>query len=82
MATHTIAITFLSGTIIYASSVNRNYADIASTINNLNSSNIITSGVDSVNINASAVTNDKLGQNAVDADKIDHEVQFYMEVFS
>ena len=76
MATHTVAITFTSGTIIYASNINRNYSDFQSTINNLNSANIITSGVDVINLNASAVTTAKV------ADEVYGHMDLFMEVFS
>ena len=82
MATHAVNITFVSGTIIFASSTNRNNADFTSTINNLNSLNLVASAVGTIQLENSSVTNAKLGDASVDADKVDGEVRFYQEVFS
>ena len=92
MGTLVKAITMVAGQIAYASSVNRNDDDVVSTINALNSANIITSGIDTININASAITppkvatsaieNQAINNGAVDADKLDGETRFYTEVFT
>lgn len=91
MATHTRAYSETSGTIAHASSVNRSIDDIVSTINNLNSANVATSGIDSININASAIIASKIGvtavltahinDKAVTTAKVDDSVLFAMEVF-
>ena len=71
------------GQIAEASSVNRVVDDLYTLANgNINSANIIASGVGAANLETSAVINRAINDGAVDADKIDHEAKFYMEVFS
>lgn len=73
MAVITRAYSEVSGTIAYASSVNRVIDDLYTLQNgNLNSSNLATSAVGTSNIeNGSVVIN-----------KIDAEIRLYMEVFT
>ena len=71
MSTLTRAYSEVSGTVAFASSVNRVVDDCVSTINALNSANIITSGVDFVNINACAVITVKVQDSGVTTIKID-----------
>lgn len=55
-----------------ASSINRVVDDLYTLVNgNLNSANLLASGV----------ANSNLQDLSVDADKIDHEIKLYMEVF-
>lgn len=93
MAVITRAYSETSGTIAYASSVNRVVDDLYTLQNgSINSANIAGSGVGAANletsaviaraIDTSAVTNTKIDDGAVDADKIDGEVIFLKEVFS
>ena len=71
-----------SGTVAYASSVNRVIDDLYTLQGgNLNSANIAGSGVGAANLETSAVVNRAINNLAVDADKIDHEIHFYHEVF-
>lgn len=72
----------VSGTIAYASSINT-VIDALYTLQNgnINSANIIGSGVGAANLETSSVINRALNNGAVDADKVDHEVHFYHEVF-
>lgn len=73
MSVITRAYSEVDGQIGYASSVNRVIDDIYTLQNgNINSANLATS----------AVGNPNIENRAVDADKIDHEVHFYHEVFS
>jgi len=72
LATFVRAYSEISGNIAYASSVNGYVDTLGSTINALNSANLITSGVDNININ----------NGAVDADKLDGEIVFFNAVFS
>lgn len=92
MSTHTVSITFTSGTIIYASSTNKNNSDFASTINNLNSQNLIASAVGTTQLESGAVTTGKIYSEAVMtsniasasviASKLDGDVILFKEVFS
>lgn len=62
MATLTRAYSEVSGTIGFASSVNRVVGDLYSTINALNSQNINTSGIGVSQIEDSAVTHSKVNE--------------------
>lgn len=72
MSTYTRPYSETSGSIAYASAVNRYVDDFASTINNLNSDNLVASSVGATELEA----------RSVNADKIDGEIRFYHEVFT
>ena len=92
MATLVKAITHVGGTIIYASSVGRNEDDVVSTINNLNSLNLVASAVGTTQLENLSVDVGKIADSAVvfrhygdaslPARAVDHEVVLYLEVFS
>ena len=66
MATVAKTYTFVNGTTAEASEVNRDFDDLYSAVNGeLNSANIIASGVDTVNINDGAVTPAKIAADFV-----------------
>jgi DNA-binding transcriptional regulator LsrR (DeoR family) len=93
MAVITRAYSEVSGTVAYASSVNRVVDDLYTLQNGgINSANLAASGVGDLNlqtsavisraIDTSAVTTAKLNDGAVTDSKLDHSVKFYQEVFS
>jgi hypothetical protein len=93
MSVVTRAYSETNGQIAYATSVNRVIDDLYTLqAGNINSANIANSGVGAGNletssvitrtIDASAVTAPKVADAAVQARAVDHEVQFYHEVFS
>lgn len=72
MAVITRVYSEVSGTIAYASSVNKVVDDLYTLQNgNINSANIGTSGVDTPNLNASAVTTAKINTSAITTAKVD-----------
>ena len=81
MATYARPYSETSGTIAFASAANRYVDDFVSTVNALNSQNIIASGVGAGNMKSSAVVNRAINDGAVDADKVDGELRLYQEVF-
>ncbi len=83
MAVITRAYSEISGTIAYASSVNRVVDDVYTLQNgNINSANIAASGVGAANLETSAVINRAINNQSVNYDKIDYEVILAKEVFS
>jgi hypothetical protein len=73
----------VSGTIAYASSVNKVIDDLYPLQNgNINSANIAASGVRPSNLGTSAVITRIINNGAVTADKTDYEVKLLHEVFS
>lgn len=73
----------VSGTIAYASSVNRPIDDLYSLQNgNINSANIAASGVGAGNLESSAVITRALNNGAVTIAKMDDEYILAKEVFS
>lgn len=82
MAVITRAYSETDGQIARASSVNT-VIDALYTLQagNINSANIIGSGVGAANLETSAVINRALNNQAVDYDKIDYEVVLAGEVF-
>ena len=81
MSTYIRPFSEVSAAIAYASSVNRYVDDFASTVNALNSQNLVASAVGATQIETSAVVTAKIDANAVTANKIDGEVLFLQEVF-
>jgi len=82
MSVITRAFSEVSGTIAFASSVNRVIDDLYTLQNgNINSANINASGVGDLNIQTSAVITTKLNDQAVVLDKIDYEIILANEVF-
>jgi hypothetical protein len=72
-----------SGTIAYASSVNKVIDDLYTLQNgNINSANLAASGVRPSNLGTSSVVTRSLNNGAVTAEKTDYEVQLLNEVFS
>lgn len=83
MAVITRAYSETSGSVAFASSVNRVIDDLYTLQNgNINSANIGSSGVGTSNIEASAVTTTRINQNAVQSDQADPSIKLLTEVFS
>jgi hypothetical protein len=92
MATYIRPYSEIDGQIAYASAVNRYVNDFASTVNNLNSANLVASAVGAtqleqcavttVKLDNSSVTNGKIGDGSVDGGNLDYEVKLFHEVFS
>lgn len=83
MAVITRVYSEVSGTIAYASSVNKVIDDLYTLQNgNINSANLATSAVGTTQIEAAAVTTAKINTVAVTWDKVDYEVILMREVFS
>lgn len=73
----------VSGTIAFASSINRVIDDLYSLqAGAINSANLAASGVGAANLETSAVVNRALNDGAVDFDKIDYETILATQVFS
>lgn len=73
----------VSGTVAYASSVNKVIDDLYTLQNgNINSANIAASGVGDLNLQTSAVISRVINTKAVTIDKIDDEIRLYTEVFN
>ena len=73
----------ISGTIAYASSVNRIFDDLYTLQNgNINSANIAASGVGAGNMESSAIITRALNNQAVTPEKMDDSYILAKEVFS
>lgn len=83
MSVITRAYSEVSGTIAFASSVNRVIDDLYSLqAGNINSANLAASGVGAANLETSAAITRVLNNQAVTFDKTDYEVFLASEVFS
>ena len=72
----------VAGQIARASAVNRYVDDFASTVNALNSANLLASAVGTTALEGSSVTTAKIADLAIVSNKLDGEIRLYQEVFS